>query len=330
MFRPGTRLEMYDECNFVLAHAALGDMIGTLPALIRARRENPAMKLVLWVQSGQRILVKKLLEPYGKFSVQNLDDIGPMQKQGLMKGPVVFNSIEKNTQTRNRMHLVDFGFIACLDALPNTEEERSYPTDAPLGPKTIDGKYIVMSVGYTAKNREFKPYLMQAIIEWATVTERKVVVLGSSKTHAGVIKADGILVPRDTMTMYDQLEQSYRDSCLDLRDKTNLTEARDIIGHADAIVGLDGGLLHLAGTTDVPIVYGFTHVRPEHRIISRHGERGYRFKAVTPRDLGCAGCQSNWTLVFGHCFTGCAYLDYLCTDKLDPKDFTHALSEIAL
>jgi hypothetical protein len=43
--------------------------------------------------------------------------------------------------------------------------------------------------------------------------------------------------------------------CIDLREKTTLLELRDVLGHAAAVVGVDGGTLHLAGTTDVPIVF---------------------------------------------------------------------------
>ncbi len=330
MYRPGTRLEMYPEVNFVLAHAALGDMIGSLPAIIRARKENPAMKIVLFVQHGQRKLVKTLLAPYGSFTVENLDDLKGMAQHGQIHGPCVINSVEKNTQTRNRIPLVDFGFIALLDALPNNDAERNYPNAAPIGHKEIEGKYICMQVGFTAKNREFKHPVMKAIIEWAIVTGRKVVIVGSSKTHAGKVLENGMIGPRDVQSNYDDLPDTYKDACIDMRDKTVLTQARNILGHADAVVGIDGGLLHLAGTTDVPIVYGFTHVRPEHRQVFRHGKANWRVATVTPRDLGCAGCQSNWTLVFGHCFTTCAYEDYLCTDKLDPKDFVNALNEVAL
>lgn len=329
MYRPGTRVEMFPVVNFVLAHAALGDMLGSLPAIIRARRENPTMKLVLWIQEGQAKLVKSLLAPYGKFVVKKLSDFNNEAKAGLVQGPIVMNSVEKNTQTRNRIDLVEFGFIALLDALPNSGDERSYPNKAPLGQRVIEQKYIVMSVGFTAHNRVFKPHLMKGIIEWAIATDRAVVVLGSSKTHAGVI-IDGTVTARSVMSEFDSLEDSYKASCMDLRDKTHLEQARDIIGYADAIVGIDGGLLHLAGTTSTPIVYGMTHVRPEHRSIWRGGNKNYRLKHVTPRDLGCSGCQSNWTLVFGHNFTGCAYEDFACTDALHVQDFTNALTEIAL
>jgi hypothetical protein len=319
---------MYPVVNFVLAHAALGDMLCCLPAIIRARKEHPEMKLVLWVQEGQRHLIKTLLAPYGDFTVCRLNEFNDRAAAGHVKGPVVLNSVKDNTQTRNRMDMVDFGFIALLDAMPNSDQEKSYPTSAPLGERVIPERYIVMATGYTAGNRVIKPYLMQPIIEWAVATGRRVVVLGSSKTHAGVI-LNGEMKARPVMSEFDALEQSYKDACLDLRDKTHLEQARDVIGYADAIVGLDGGLLHLAGTTMTPIVYGMTHVRPEHRSIWRAGSCNYRVKHVTPRDLGCAGCQSNWTLVFGHSFTECAYGDFKCIDALHPQDFIKALGELA-
>jgi len=96
------------------------------------------------------------------------------------------------------------------------------------------------------------------------------------------------------------------------------------------VVGIDGGLLHLAGTTAVPIVYGMTHVEPRCRPIVRGGQRNWNVVHVTPRNLGCSGCQSNWTLMFRHDFRFCLYKDYACTSALHAEDFINGLTALGL
>jgi ADP-heptose:LPS heptosyltransferase len=117
--------------------------------------------------------------------------------------------------------------------------------------------------------------------------------------------------------------------CFDMREQTTLLELRNILGHAAAVVGVDGGTLHLAGTTDVPIVFASGTTLPKHRYIPRHGDPEFKIRYVGPRDLECYGCQSNWPLVTMH-FTECAYGDNKCMDQLHPDDFINGLRELGL
>jgi ADP-heptose:LPS heptosyltransferase len=102
-----------------------------------------------------------------------------------------------------------------------------------------------------------------------------------------------------------------------------------VLGHAAAVVGVDGGTLHLAGTTDVPIVFASGTTLPKHRYIPRHGDHTYRARYIGPRDLECYGCQSNWPMTTLH-FTQCVYGDVACMTKLHPDDFINGLKELGL
>jgi ADP-heptose:LPS heptosyltransferase len=91
----------------------------------------------------------------------------------------------------------------------------------------------------------------------------------------------------------------------DLRDKTTLTEAMEILSQARAVVGVDNGLLHLASCSDVPVIWGFTSVDPKHRIPVRNNVAGYNAYTVVPSaGLNCRFCQSKYYYV-EHNFKNC-------------------------
>ncbi len=332
MYRDGLELLMHDKVNFVMNHGALGDVVSSLPAVIHARRlHQPAMKMFVWVPPWQMDLVRVLLAPYGEFEVCDFDKL---EKQGRKRDPekngrIVLNSSAYGQTSRNRVDMVDFAFGTLLDARPEYDEDRNYPTNAPLGSTGIVEPYVVVPVGATSGNKEFHAAVMEPILQWLLAAGYLPIIVGASKTHVQAVTDHGL----EALTItahFDELPENLRVQCIDMRDKTTLLELRDLCGHANAVVGLDGGTLHLAATTDVPIVYGCTHIDPVHRSITRFGERDYRLEFVTPKNLACAGCQSNWTLMFKHDFRFCAYGDNLCTKVLDPKAFIDALRKLGL
>jgi len=86
----------------------------------------------------------------------------------------------------------------------------------------------------------------------------------------------------------------------DLVDKTSLRELYTIMSCAKMVIGLDSGPLHIAFSTNTPVIAGFTTVRGDLRI-------PYRGNAVTipvSTPLNCQFCQSDWNLDF-HNFTQC-------------------------
>ena len=88
---------------------------------------------------------------------------------------------------------------------------------------------------------------------------------------------------------------------IDLRNQTSLLELATLMGMAKAVVGLDSGPIHLAGTTSVPIICGYTSVAPEYRIPVRRVGPTY----VVAPDVSCKYCQSHWLLYywdFGKCY----------------------------
>ena len=89
-------------------------------------------------------------------------------------------------------------------------------------------------------------------------------------------------------TMRDALPRA---GCASFHAADLLAQAA-MIARCACFIGPDSALLHVAGTTDVPIVGIFTSVSALLRMPLR-GEKlnGGRYAEVRPRDLTCLGCQ---------------------------------------
>ena len=333
MYRDGKQILSHEVQNFVLNHAALGDMISSLPAIVFARQfYNERMKMHVWVPPWQMDLVRHLLAPYGEFTIKDFltFPVKYEERCKTIEGAISYNAPMFDTHTRCRAHMVDFAFNFLINARPENMVQRSYPTAAPLGPRVIDEPYVVFPVGATSDNKLFRASVMGPIMRWCQSNGYKVVIVGTKTSHTQT-EIDGVLKPVVLRDQRDLLPADVLAGILDMREKTTLLELRDILGHAAAVVGVDGGTLHLAGTTEVPIVFASGTTLPKHRYIARNGDHTYRIRYVGPRDLECYGCQSNWPMTTLH-FTRCAYEERpnACMEQLHPDDFINGLKELGL
>lgn len=160
--------------------------------------------------------------------------------------------------------------------------------------------YVVICVGFTSKVREFLPNYVNQVVQYVKRKGYRIVFLGKKETSTGsghVIR--GIFKNEIDYT-----------AGLDLLDQTSLAEAQKIMSEAKCVIGTDSGLIHLAATSDVPIVCSFTTVKPMHREPYRNDIRGFNFHSVEPPEsLGCRGCQSNMQFTHKHDFTTCYYVE---------------------
>ena len=335
MYRDNQQILTHDEHRFILNHGALGDMITSLPALVHARISTaPVMKMRVYVAPWQVDLVAHLLKPYGEFSVHPMTDV-PLNHQKRLEvwGNGVPNSVNAavhNTHTRNRVHMVDYAFHFLIDAHPDNMAQRSYPVLAPLGMRVLKDKYVVFPVGATSENKLFRGSVMSPILKWVAERGLTPVLVGTKVSHTRAEMGDGTV--SDILKIIDQADLVPAETlalCKDMREKTTLLELRDLLGHAAAVVGVDGGTLHLAGTTDVPIVYGMGATLPKHRYIARFGDYNHKIRYVVPRNLECAGCQSQWMMTRWD-FRECVYGDSKCMEMLHPLDFIDGLKELGL
>jgi ADP-heptose:LPS heptosyltransferase len=331
MYRDNKQLLTSEVHNFVLNHGALGDVITSLPAIVFARKFfDERLKLKVWAPPWQMDLIAHLLAPYGTFEVLDLMAFPRerAKRDDWDGGPSSLNTAVHSTHTRCRVHMVDYAFNFLINARPENMEQRSYPTAAPLGPRKIPEKYVVFPVGATSDNKLFKAKVMGPILMWCLDNGYRPVIVGTKQSHTKT-EIDGELKPIVLREESQLISKSIFGRCLDMREQTTLLELRDLLGHAEAVVGVDGGTLHLAGTTDTNIVFASGTTLPKHRYVPRLGNPNHKIRYVGPRDLECTGCQSNWPLVTLH-FTKCAYGDNKCMDNLHHDDFINGLKELGL
>lgn len=317
--------------NFILNHGALGDVITSLPALVFARQFcSEEFKLRVFVAPWQVELISHLLKPYGTFDVRDMNEVPTKMEDRIEAWPdeqTSMNAPVANTHTRNRVHMVDFAFNYLIDARPENMAQRNYPTAAPLGPRVIPDKYVVIPVGATSDNKLFKASVMTPVLEWLLENNYLPVLVGTKVSHTTAEMGDGTREKITIRCETDVVPKTVIEACRDMREKTTLLELRDLLGHSEATVGIDGGSVHLAGTTDTNILYAMGTTKPEHRYIARHANPNHKVRYVIPRDLQCAGCQSNMHLTRWD-FRHCVYGDNLCMEKLHPEDFINGLKEM--
>jgi ADP-heptose:LPS heptosyltransferase len=304
-----------------------------LPAIVFARQFfADELRLKVWAPPWQLDLIAHLLAPYGKFEFASVIDFPKESalRKDWVGGPISLNTAVHSSHTRCRVHMVDYAFNFLINAQPEDMLQRSYPTLAPLGPQSIDAEdgYVVFPVGATSDNKLFRASVMGPVMKWCLEAGYKVVIVGTKTSHTQT-EIDGEMRPIVIREQTKMLPPEIFAQCIDMREKTTLLELRDILGHAEAVVGTDGGTLHLAGTTDTNIIYALGTTLPKHRYIPRLGSPEHKIRYVGPRDLECTGCQSNWPLVGLH-FTECVYGDSLCMEKLHPQDFIDGLKELGL
>ena len=336
MYRDGKQIITSEVHNFVLNNAALGDMISSLPAIAFARqRYSSQLKLNVWLPTWHHELVAHLLKPYGEFNILDLMKFPAKADERKLAniGPVSYNAALFDTHTRCRVSMIDYAFNFLINARPEDMKQRSYLTAASLGPRTIElfngaAGYVVFPVGATSDNKLFRASVMGPIMQWCQDNGYATVLTGTKTSHTHT-QVDGVLKPIVLRDQVELLPPKLVADSIDMREKTTLLELRDVLGYAAAVVGVDGGTLHLAGTTDVPMVFASGTTLPKHRYIPRHGDPSHKIRYVGVKNLECYGCQSNWPLTTWH-FTQCVYQDNKCMSMLDPADFIAGLKELGL
>lgn len=315
MFRNKT-FKKQEHLNVQFNNGGLGDCIANLPAVIYMRDNCPHLIQHVWVPDYFLHLSKKLVP--GVY-IRSLSEAKDKYKQFIGAGVQMHNDAVTNMGA----HMVDIGFqLLCDRQVPI--EHKNYPT---LNTQNIDIKkfklpkeYVILTVGFTAPVREMLPSVANAIIDYCKSKNMPVVVLGSHSAKTG--HTNGHIIKG---TFKEEIK--FQDT-INLVNKTSLTEATAIIAKSKCIVGLDNGLLHLAGLTEAPIIAGFTTVLPEHRLPIRHNEVGWNCYTVEPeQSLECRGCQSRMVHVFDHDFRECYYGDYICISQLTADKYINHIEK---
>jgi ADP-heptose:LPS heptosyltransferase len=297
---------------FMFNTLAIGDVIAAVP-VIKWALDN------LYTDPKDYIVVSKgMFRPFFHFVPDsNWRDFD--KKDNSWDVPATFAMTTLNQKkeqlarnTPKHMHLAQFASIKMLDRILNVDQLNYLPIqDAPIDHLNLPKKYVVFVSSYRDETRAWHAEHLLGTARWCESKGFEPVFIG--KTDMNI---EPHLVPKTSLPQK-------LDFGIDLRNKTTIQELASVMGGAKAVCGLDSGPIHLAGTTSVPIVCGYTSVLPEFRIpIRRDGQT-----VVVMPNIPCIGCESKWESHFWN-FENC-YLKHIdCCKAMTSDKFIACLEQI--
>lgn len=305
-FRPGTQTKaveyIFDMKLPNAKTAAMGDMIAWLPSIVYVAENYNFVKGILIVPEYFFDVATNVMSKYPHWRVHT------RIPDRIANGAPLKRPLEHPINATG-MHLVDLGFLFFVGIVPPPEGTRDYPQldleDIEL-PKELEGKdYAVMTPGTSTVTRAISADNFNKIVDHLISKNITPVFLGTRDMSGRQI---------DFNVRYHLIRG------LDLIGKTNLMQAAKIIQHSKFIMGVDNGLLHLAGMTDATILFGYTIAGPEQRRIPR--PNGWTVEIHADKEkLPCLFCQERIRFFKDHHFTNCIYKENepLCTKALNAE-----------
>ena len=216
--------------------------------------------------------------------------------------------------TSMHMHLSTFASIQLLNRFMPQQELNYLPLPkVDVSHFGIDfSKAVLIVVTYRDEVRKISFETVAGIAEWATKKGLIPVYIGRVDTSE-----------QWKDSPFKMAFDNDLPAGISLLNQTSLLEMASIMALSRVVVGLDSGPIHVAGTTAVPIVCGFTNVAPEHRFPVR--TNGV-FIPVVP-DLPCSHCQSRWCLNY-HDFGFCYFKHADCIKQMSADRFIKSLTHL--
>lgn len=310
-FRPGTPMFPID-MNFIFLNGGMGDYITWMTPIRWLASQATWINGTLIVPTYFRELAEYWLRDYPLWGFADYNELKniPRTDQTPFRGPV---SLQQESLNATGAHLSTCGWVYFTNKEgppPGWEYYSRFnqpDLDAILAKKDfgLPERYAVITAGVTTNSRRVAPQYWNYVIDHVLSRGLTPVFLGKSVVETGNAK--------NIHTEFGRTLQL--DRGLNLLDKTTLMEAAAIISKAAVIIGHDNGLLHLAGCTDTPIVFGYNLASPEHRRPARTSGRIYDVH-LQDGELACNFCQSKTNFVIGYNFRECFYRDLKCMDML--------------
>lgn len=299
--------------NCILLDGGLGDHIASLVAVNYILKKYTWIKLLIWVPDYLLDFAKHVLPKTA--SINNFTSMKTLYNPGLTTKTTKWDGITSPM----KIHLLDYAFLKLCDENPAIEHKNYLQIDSHSLPEQLYEDYVVITAGYTAKAREFKAKYINEITSYIVSKGYQPVFLGATKTMTGT-----------SYTIEGNFDKKIDFSkSINLINKTTLLEAAKIMASSAAVIGVDNGLLHLAGCTQVPIVGGFPSVSPEIRATVRHNMLGWNYYSVVPdADKGCNFCQENTNFLYGHDYRECIYKDDRSINGMTATKFIEKLELI--
>lgn len=287
----------------VLNNSALGDTVCTLPAILNLHKHGSLVKV---------FTSEFFAELYGLFLPEDKYQVFDVLTEKVVATGAMVRATYVNFITSIQTHLVDYSSLVLSDTIL---KDRSYPKAPQFSQSFVSGDYALISTNHTSDLKGLPTKSIESIIDHFCDLGITPVLVGK---HYRAKNGDS-----------DLEVKSYgikSNKALDLRDKTSLKDLIALCQSARVLVSMDGGLVHLAGLTDVKIVCGYSHKDPHYLMPIRDNQLGKDVWAVTPPPTSCRFCMTEIILPDQN-FAFCARKDLECIQHMNSANFIDAIDE---
>lgn len=283
-----------DEVSLILNWGGLGDQIARIPAVTALLNEHPTLSVNLFVYPYCLSLFQEVFSTHPR-----VNSIRPIDEWKTLPEGSNYISFDETNHLSLGMHITDHAYLTFCKRLPT--EKYNYPTLR----KAINNeiRYVALTPNFTAESRALPVSTWNQIIEYVTSLGAVPVLLGSED-----LGGRGFSFSTDKV--------------LDLRGSTTLQDALDWIQRARVVVGLDNGLIHLAGLTETPIIAMYSTQKAYNRAPRRKNGKIYTFDAKS----ACNGCEIKLRFMKNHDFKGCAIRTFDCVNSFSLEDIKEVLT----
>ena len=261
-----------EECN------GLGDLICATPT-IKKLHDSYGQKITIVSQMPELFKMNPYVEKSFKASSIDKDYFKAnyiMHNSFYLVGKKDERGIEMkhNMMDIRQFHAIHLGFMLRKDELEcyywPTEHQKNH----------VHKKYIVIHPVNSWPNRTWSQDNWLKLAEELTNRGYLVVAVGKDSSETGFFNVQ------------KPVHQMDNDNIINLMNQTSISETWHLINKAEAVITMDSGILHLAGTTDTHIIELGSAINPWFRMPYRNGRQGvYKYNYVRG---GCGlHCSSN-------------------------------------
>lgn len=300
--------------NLLVAHGGIGDLLCSLPAINNLINTQYWINPLIWVpdymlEFTKHFFPNAIVRDYSEAKKKFNEKLIGVSTKWLPQ------------RTAMRTHPVDYAYQCLLDKIPYDPHERSYlkidVSKIPIEKFELPNNYVVICATFAEKVKTMPTDTMNRIIDYCKEKGYNIVFIGQEKIDNGIRIREIPVTPVDFS------------KGLNLINKTTILELAAVMSGAKCVIGMDGGPIHIAGFTDVPIVAGYTFASPVHLMPIRDGIAGKNVFPVVPT-VACRFCQTNWPLMYTHDFRKCYYgpEDFTCVKQMSFDKFKEQLDKV--
>ena len=298
---------------------ALGDLVASLSSVKYAVEK-------VWTNQKYHIFVKDYFRQLFYFvpdsNIHSIDEKFELFERHSF---VSFNDVvmteagPSSLITPMKLSLTDYASIKFLGKILDIED-KNYPqiplNSTDISKFNLSKKYVCIINNISSVNRSIFPAEINKITNWLNFNSITPVFIGKSEVAFQSLNVK-----------YSKQDNVDYTNSIDLTDKTSLLEAAKIMSESICVVGVDSGLIHLAGCTDTNIVCGYTTIDPKIRMPIRNNQLGYKVIPIVTDSSKCRFCQSDWYLN-GWNFNNCYNNSNECAKEMTADKFILAIKSL--